>query len=270
MKILTGLFIIALGSMTIGCSQEKQPTASLKQPSEWTTIYSTEYLSETINPFEYNPAKIKDWEIYPDHPCIKARIENGTLITTTIRLQNCWIEGLNENLLTNWSDVGTATHKEEYMFPHPKIRMTARIMFPSAGMDEEYYFHMNPEIFTDEDRGNYNLFAQIRVSNKGNVIYIGENDREMFLDKTNIEPDRWYNVILEVDMKTRKYIKASVDDKEWNSSDFKSMFTLRKDNGMDNFRPMMGFWIGNNLPWGSNSAGGRDLYVDRLKVEIAE
>ncbi|NOY09792.1 MAG: hypothetical protein GXP33_13225 [Spirochaetes bacterium] len=227
-------------------------------------------MSESINPFEFDPAKIEDWGIYPDHPCVEARIENGMLITTTIPLQNCWIEGLKENLLTNWSDVAVTTRKKEYIFPHPKIRMTARFMFPSKGMDEEYFFHMNPEIFTNKEHGNYNIFAQIRVSNKGNVIYIGENDREMFLDKIKIEPDRWYNVILEVDMKTRKYIKASVDDKEWDSDDFKSMFTLRENNGMDDFRSMMGFWIGSNLPFESKSTGGRDLYVDKLKVEIEE
>jgi len=44
----------------------------------------------------------------------------------------------------------------------------------------------------------------------------------MFLDKIKIEPDKWYNVTLEVNMKTRKYIKASVDDKEWNIGDFKT------------------------------------------------
>jgi len=273
MKTLTGLLIFTV-FLIGGCVKEKQPAFPLIQPIEWTTIYSTGYSSENINPFEFHPAKIKDWEIYPDHPCVKAVIENGMLITTTIPLQNCWIEGLNENLSTHWSDVAVVTHKEEYIFPHPKIRMTAKFMFPSEDFGEEYFFHMNPEIFTDKDRGNYNLFAQIRVSNRGNVIYIGEKDREMFLDKIEIEPDRWYDVELEVDMKTRKYIKASVDDTEWNSDDFKSRFTLRDDNGMDDFRAMMGFWIGNNLGWedafGDNMGANRELYVDSFKVEIAE
>jgi len=268
-KIITLSLVVAVG-LTIGCGKEEQPTASVDPQDEWTTIYNTGYSSDSINPFEINPAKIKDWQIYPDHPCVKAVIENGILITTTIRLQYCWIQDLNENLLTNWSDVATPTRREEYIFPHPRIRMTARFMFPSKDMDEEYFFHMNPEIFTNRENGNYNIFAQIRVSNKGNVIYIGEDDREMFLDKIKIEPDKWYDVVLEVDMKTRKYIKVSVDGEEWNGEDFKSGFTLRKNNGMDDFRSMMGFWIGNNLPWGSNSAGGRDLYVDKLKVEIAQ
>ncbi|GBE22416.1 hypothetical protein BMS3Bbin01_01791 [bacterium BMS3Bbin01] len=267
-RLLTWLLLFTVW-LTGGCAREGRSAASFVQRDNWATIYTSDYSSERIHAFEFDPAKIKDWEIYPDHPCVKATIDDGTLITTTIARQNCWIEGLNENLLTNWSDVATPTHEEAYIFPHPKIRMTARFMFPSKDMDEEYFFHMNPEIFTDKANGNYNLFAQIRVSNKGNVIYVGENDREMLLGTITIEPDRWHDVVLEVDMETRRYTRVSVDNEEWNSDEFRSNFTVRKDNGMGEFRSMMGFWIGSNLPWGSNAAGGRDLYVDRLTVEIA-
>jgi len=151
----------------VGCIKEGQPAAIPGQTDEWTTIYNTDYLSESVNPFEFRPNKIKDWELYPDHPHVKARIEDGILITTTIPLQTYWIEGLNEKLTTNWSDVAVVTHNNEYIFPHPKIRMTAKFMFLSKDIDEEYFFHMNPEIFTDNKHGNYNIFAQIRVSNWG-------------------------------------------------------------------------------------------------------
>lgn len=267
------LFIILLviGAIFIsGGFEEEQMSDMPSQPAQWKTIYNNDYFSGKVNAFEFHPAKIKDWEIYPDHPCVKAKIEGGMLKTTTISLQDCWIEGLSENLLTHWSDVATVTHDENQIFPHPKIRMTARFMFPSKDSNEEYFFHMNPEIFTDGKRGNYNIFAQIRVSNKGNVIYVGENDKEMPLGKVEIKPDVWHKIVLEADMKTKKYMKASIDGKEWNAADFKSKFTLRKGNGMNEWRPFMGFWIGNNLSIEdqSSAGAGRDLYIDDFKVEI--
>ena len=143
-------------------------------------------------------------------------------------------------------------------------------MFPSKDFGEEYFFHMNPEIFIDKKRGNYNIFAQIRVSNKGNVIYIGENDKEITLDQIKIKPNVWHTAVLEVDMETRKYIRASVGGRQWNADDFKSEFTLRQRNGTDEWRPFMGFWAENNLSIKdkSGAGAGRDLYMDDLKVEI--
>ncbi len=249
------------------------------RPGEWTTIYSTEYTSDKVNPFEFNPNKVTEGELYPDTPCTKARVENGVLILTGVPLQKCWIEGFQESVWTDWSTVTTITHKEEYIFPHPKLRLEAKIMFPPESFGDnvkifnlhpgeditfgEVTFDMNPEIFVNKARGNYNIFAQIMVSNNGQIAYVGEKDTYYKLDKITIEPDTWYTVVLEVDMKTREYIKASVGEKEWDSSKFKHKFTIREDNGVDDFKPIMGFWVENKL------GDGKELYVDSLKVQIS-
>lgn len=242
----------------------------------WTTIYETNYQNSQVEPFEFNPTKIKEGKLYPDHPCVKARISDGILITTTIDRQECFIPGYNTNLLTFWSDVATVTYNEDYIFPHPKLKMTAKFMFPKA-TQEEYYFHMNPEIFTDSTRGNYNLFAQIRVSNKGKIIYIGENDKEITLPNTiKIIPDKWYNITLIVDMQTREYSSLKITDDTGSnfllvrSPSFKSKFTRRENNGVDNFRPYMGFWIGTNIPFNDRTTQGQDVYIDYFKVEVMQ
>ncbi len=241
---------------------------------EWTTLYEIDYNSNKVEPFEFHPDRIEEGKIYPDHPCTIAKVSRGKLITTTIDRQECFISGYNTTLLTHWSDVAMVTYNEDYIFPHPALRMTAKFMFPKD-VNEEYYFHMNPEIFTDKDRGNYNIFGQIRISNKGKIIYIGEGDMEITMPLTiGIRPDTWYDVVMVVDMQTREYLNVTISGPGatymMGNPDFKSKFTKREDNGMDDFRPYMGFWIGTNLPLESLTTDGQDVYIDYFKIEVMQ
>ncbi len=271
LKYISILLLIVIGLSMI--EDEKQPPI---RSGEWITIYETDYVSDKVEPFEYDPDKIEEGRIYPDHPCTIARIQKGILITTTIDRQECFIPGYNTTLLTHWSDVATVTYNEDYIFPHPTLRMTARFMFQDTS-GEEYYFHLNPEIFTDEARGNYNIFGQIRVSNKGNLIYVGEDDREITMNQqVIIEPNTWYDIVLEVDMKTRAYLDLKIGhrigegkiEQLIHRKNFGSKFTKREDNGMGDFRPFMGFWIGTNLPIEDPTTLGQDIYIDYFKVEV--